>query len=173
MARFLHRFDTFTFRRSRHVLLALSWVFGLGFGALTFRYGKDQLLSLMPPVLSSRWSIVGLAASSFLPFLFSVFAVYISFPLLLTLICFSRAFLYAYIACGIQCCFGDAGWLVRWLLLFSDTLSIPVLYLYWQRHISGCRSFRMASAVGYLTILGLISALGYFLTAPLTAALSF
>lgn len=173
MARFLHQYDTFTFRRIRHILLALSWALGLGFGALTFRYGKDHLVSLMPSVLSGRLSIVGLASSGILPFLLSVFAVYYSVPWILIIVCFVKAFLYAYISCGVYSVFPSGTWLIHWLLLFVDTLSIPVLYLYWHRYISGCRGFRIGTTLGYLAVLLGIIALGYLILIPLTAAISF
>lgn len=173
MARFLHQFDTYTFRRNWVVLLALSWILGLGFGGLTFRYGMDHLVSLMPSVLSSRLSIVGLASSALLPFLFSVFAVYFSHPWVLTIICFTKAFLYAYVSCGVYQAFGDYGWLVHWLLLFADTLCIPVLFLYWLRHLSGYRRFRFWTTAAYLTALAGIILTGYYLVSPLIGALIF
>lgn len=173
MARFLHQFDTFTIRRNRNFLLALSWALGLGFGALTFRYGQDRIVSLMPSVLLSRLSIVGLAASALLPFLLSVIAVYYAVPLTLTIICFAKAFLYAYISCGICQAFGDSGWLVRWLLLFVDNLTIPVLYLYWLRHISGCRRFRPEVTVLYLAVLIVMILTGHACIPPLVMAISF
>lgn len=173
MARFLHQFDTFTIRKNHTFYLALSWAFGLGFGALTFRYGKDHLISLMPSVLSSRLSIVGLASAAILPFLFSVFAVYASIPWLMTIFCFAKAFLYTYISCGIYALFGSARWLLQGLLLCVDTMSIPVLYLYWLRHITGCRPFRFSAAAGYLAVLIGIVILGYYWISPLTAVILF
>ena len=173
MAWFLHPFDTFTLRRKRHILLALSWMLGLGLGALVFRYEKQHITALMPSVLCSQSSIIGLAASALLPFLLSAVAVYLSFPLFLIPICFSKAFLYAYISCGIYHFFCSAGWLIHGLLLFVDTLSIPVLYLYWLRHISGFRYFHPASTGIYFAALVLIITLGYHWIMPLTVALSF
>ena len=173
MARFLHSFIAFILRRKRHILLALSWSLGLGAGALTFRYGRNHLASLMPSVFSSRSSIVGYASSALLPFLFSVTAVYFSIPLLLAVVCFIKAFLYAYVSCGVYHCFGNEAWLIHWLLLFADTLSVPLLYLYWQRHISGFRVFHPVSTGVYLTLLLLIIALGYLGITPLMGAISF
>lgn len=173
MARFFHQCDTFTRRRFHYAALAFSWVIGLGFGALTFGYGKDSLVSLMPSALSSRLSIVGLLSSTLLPFLFSVFAVYISVPQVLIVICLAKAFLYAYISCGVYQAFGSAGWLAHWILMFTDTLSIPVLYLFWLRHVSGCRRFRAGGTGLYLVLLLLIAITGHFFLAPLFGVLSF
>ena len=131
----------------------MSWILGLGFGGLAFGYGKDHLVSLMPLVLSSQLSIVGLCACALLPYLFSVFAVYLSLPWMLIPICFAKACSFAYISCGVYQVFGSGSWLVHWLLLFVDTMSIPVLYLYWLRHISGFRSFRFGVATVYLAAL--------------------
>ena len=173
MARFLHQFDTFTLRRNRHILLALSWALGLGFGALAFRYGQDRLVSLMPSAVFGRSSIVGLASSLLLPFLFSAFAVYFSTPLLLSVICFVKAFAYAYVSCFITLAFPASGWLIRLLLLFGDQLGIPVLYLYWLRHISGCRGFRAGVTGLFLTLLVLVIAMEYYWISPLFRAVLF
>ena len=170
MAQFLH---SFTFLRKQQLLLMMSWILGLGFGGLAFDYGKDHIVSLMPLVPSSQLSIVGLCTSAFVPYLFSVFAVYVSVPRMLIPICFGKAFLYAYVSCGVWAAFGQAGWLIHWLLLFVDTMSLPVLLLYWLRHISGTRGYRPGATASYFTALVTIVILGYGLIAPLLGALSF
>ena len=170
MVRFLH---SFTFLRKQHPLLMISWILGLGFGGLAFGYGKDHIVSLMPLAPNSQLSIVGLCSSAFLPYLFSVFAVYVSVPWMLIPICFGKAFLYTYVSCGVWAAFGQAGWLIHWLMLFVDTMSLPVLLLYWLRHISGTHGFRSGATAMYFTVLATIIILGYGVLAPLLGAISF
>lgn len=141
MALFLHSSYPSAFRKCCHWFLALAWVLGLGFGTVIFRYTGSVFVSLVPLAAKSQPSIVGLLISGFLPFLFSAFAVYISAPRLLYGICIGKAFLLAYAVCGIHAAFPGSGWLIRWLLLFTDCCSAGLLYHYWQRHISGLRGF--------------------------------
>ena len=155
MARFLHPFVSGTFRKCAPGVLALSWVLGLGFGGLVFRYAGSHLVSRMPLAAMSQPSIPGLLTSSLLPFLFSAFAVYFSVPRLLYGICFCKAFLLGYVTCGVFRAFGEAGWLVRWLFLFTDLWCAALLYHYCRRHISGLRgvSFHSLCMYGSLLIL--------------------
>ena len=53
--------------------------------------------------------------------------------------CFFKAFSLGYCISGVCILYGSAGWLVRLLLLFSSTVSAPVLYWFWLRHISGAK----------------------------------
>ncbi len=152
MARFLHSIDSFTFRKYDKHILALSWVLGLGFGGLVFRYAGSDLASQMPLAAMCQPSIFGLLTCSMLPFLFSAFAVYICIPRLLFVICFAKAFALAYVSCGIFSAFGSAGWLVCYMLLFTDLGCSVLLYLYWLRHISGVRSFSFRRLAVYLAV---------------------
>ncbi len=153
MARFLHSIDSFTFRKYNPFFLALSWILGLGYGVFVFRNTGSDLVSLMPLAVMRQPSIFGLLLSSVLPFLFSAFAVYICVPGLLLVISFVKAFLLAYVSCGIFSAFGSCGWLIRWLLLFTDLIGTVFLYLYWLRHISGVRVFSFRRFAGYLSVL--------------------
>lgn len=151
MARFLHSIDSFTIRKYDKYILALSWISGLGFGALVFRYAGSDFASQMPLAATSQPSIFGLLTSSVLPFLFSAFAVYICAPRLLFGICFVKAFILAYVSCGVFSAFGSGSWLVFRMLLFTDLCCTVLLYLYWLRHISGVRGFSFPRLAGYLT----------------------
>lgn len=151
MARFLYSFDSFTFRKYSRFFLALSWLLGLGFGVYVFRYIGSDFASQMPLAAIRQPSIFGLLTSATVPFLFSAFAVYISAPGLLVGTCFCKAFMLAYVSCGVSFAFGSAGWLVIRLLLFTDITCTVFLYLYWLRHISGARTFSPLRFSGYLT----------------------
>ena len=161
MARFLHSVCSFCTRKWDKLLLALSWVAGLRLGGFVFRYWGSALVSQMPLAARSQPSIFGLLTSSLLPFLFSAFAVYIGAPWLLYGICFLKACSFGYISCGVFASFGIAGWLVRWLFLFTDLFSAAVLYHYCHRHISGVRTLTAGCFWSYTGLLAFVSAVDH------------
>ena len=121
-------------------LLAFFWISGLVLGCVYFQKYQMVFLPLMRTVRFDRVSIVGIAVSVFLPFLFSAFAVYIQKPILIYGICFIKAFILAFSAYGLTVSFADQGWLVRTVLLASDFCMIPILFWFWLRHIQGSSS---------------------------------
>ena len=166
MARFLHSFDSLTIRKADHILLAFSWLLGLGAGGLVFRDTGDSIASLMRLAAVSQMSIVGLFFNILLPFLLSAFAVYIGLPKLLLIVCFGKAFTYAFVACGIFACYDGSGWLIRWLLLFSDSCSLVLLYGYAMRHISGAGRFSLSSFLVLMVGIGLLTGVDYTMISP-------
>ena len=167
MARFLHSVDSFTFRKRPKWHLAFSWLFGLGAGGLVFRCSGEHISSLMPLAAAGQLSIVSLLLSTSLPFLLSAFAVHISKPRLLLAVCFSKAFCYGYVVCGVFGFFGARGWLLRCLLLFTDTFACVLLYGFASRHISGLRHFRLRSLALCEILLGFLVYLDYSHVSPL------
>jgi hypothetical protein len=96
-----------------------------------------QVSSLMREAFIRPVSIVSLAITVFLPLLISAFAVFTSRLWVLYPLAFYKAFVFSFSAYGALIAFGSAGWLIRFLLLFSDFLLLPVLYFFWHRQISG------------------------------------
>lgn len=166
MARFLHRFFSELRRKSNVWILAVCFFAGLVLG---IRASHEAGLSfpLMRGALKSTVSIVRLLSILLLPFLFSALAVYFSKPKLLYGIAFLKAFVFAFISAGISAGFGGAGWLIRWLLMFSDSLCLPVLLLYWLRHIPGRRRFQTADTMILAGCIGLVGLLDHRLIMPL------
>lgn len=123
-------------RRIALAVLAACWLTGLLLGIFYAARAGDTYSLLMRMAPSCRVSISGLAASALLPFLFAAFAVYISKPELLILVCFLKAFSFACCGFGVMDAFGSAGWLIRPLLQFSDGCTIPLLCWFSIRHIS-------------------------------------
>lgn len=153
MAHFLHSICSFCMRKGDKFLLAAFWAAGLSFGGVGFRYAGSTLVSQIPLAVVSQPSFFELLISPGLPFLFSAFAVYINAPWLMYGVCFLNAFSACYISCGVFSAFGTAGWLVRWLFLFSNLISGAVLYYYCHRHISGVRRFSAPRFAGYAGVL--------------------
>lgn len=122
--------------RSCRKSLVVFWCVGLICGIFTAA-GAGNLSSLMRACCHSRVSIVGLMFVPTLPFLFSAVAVYFSFPRLLYPIGFLKAFSFGFCLQAVSSAFGSAGWLMRFLLLFTNCMTIPVLCWFWLRHVDG------------------------------------
>lgn len=166
MARFLHRYFICLRRNAGVAFLAACFLSGLFFG-VWMSYGVEFSVSLMRGVMDSAVSIVSLLGVLLLPLLFSALAVYFSKPRWLFGIAFLKAFSFAFVSAGICTGFGSAGWLVRSLILFSDGLSLPLLWLYWLRHIPGRRTFQAADVMVIAGCIGSIGLLDQFLIIPL------
>jgi hypothetical protein len=117
--------------------LAFSWILGMLLGFFSAHAASSFLTSLMRQSVSYSASILGLLAASIVPFLISALAVSLYEPWLLLIISTLKAFGFSFCACGVSLAFGQSSWLVRFLFLFSDYFTIPLMYLYWLRHIQG------------------------------------
>lgn len=95
----------------------------------------------------------------------------ISEPWLLLIVSFGDAFVLSFVSLGVMRCGGSAGWLVRWLLVFSASLASPLMYLYWLRHLTGRRRFDGLEAACVLCLCALIGSVDFRLVSPLLARL--
>ena len=133
MARFLHRLKCPNVCNVNRWLLAIFWITGILSGILISYVAGSSVSSLMRSYLYGSVSIVSLVLVIYLPFLLSAIAVSFSVSVLLFPIAFLKGFLFSLVAMGIFFIYGAAGWLIHWFLCFSDLISLPLLYWYWQR----------------------------------------
>ena len=77
----------------------------------------------------------------------------------------------SYVSLGVMQCSGSAGWLVRWLLVFSASLASPLMYLYWLRHLTGGRWFDGLETACLICLCALIGSVDFRLVSPLLARL--
>ena len=153
------RFHHFNFRlfsnRTFAIFLGLMLLFGSATGAWLSLEARDVFSDAVRqtdfPAGRSAPAVV-LA----LPFLLSVFAVYIRRPAMLFPLAFWKGLFLSYVCFGILGAWGSGGWLICGCAMFCSICSMPVLWCYWLRHIGGggpeLRSF--------LTALGLLLAIG-------------
>lgn len=153
-------------RKGCHFVLAFFWLTGLVSGILVCLSAGDSFVSWMRSTVYWSVSIVGLLFVTIFPFLISAFAVFISRPGLLLPICFCKAFLFSLVSMGTVQAFGSAGWLIRCLLLFSDCVSVPLLYWYWLRFLPGTRTFCGWETVAILALGALIGSVDYRIISP-------
>ena len=123
------------------LFLAFSWFGGLILGMMFVKATATFFVPLMRGAAAGTVSIRGLLASAFLPFFLSGLAALYCRPLVY-FICFLKAFSYGCNVHGVALAFGNSSWLIRPLLLFSDSLLVPILYLYWLRVLSGDHGLR-------------------------------
>ena len=171
MAQLLHRDFPNWWRKGSTVFLALSFSLGFTFGLFLFLISGDSLFSLMRRTLYGSVSIVSLSLALLLPFLFSAFAVFISKPGMLLLISFCKAFLFSLISLGVLASLGSSGWLIRYLLIFGDIVTLPILYLFWQRHISGERTLCSTEVFSIVSLIFLIGSIDFCIVSPFLTGL--
>ena len=171
MAQHFHRNKPAWWRKYSFLFLAFCWIAGLLSGASVYLAAGDSLNSLMRSAVMRPVSIVSLLCVTMFPFLISAFAVYISEPWLLLIVSFGDAFVLSFVSLGVVQCSGSAGWLVRWLLVFSASLASPLMYLYWLRHLTGRRRFDGLEAACVLCLCALIGSVDFRLVSPLLARL--
>ncbi len=121
----------------RTISVAVVWILGLLVGVLFVR--QAAFASLMCSVLFLRISIVGLVVSLAIPLaltyiLLRFFYFYSILPLI-----FLKAFSFACCYSGIMIAFGNAGWLVSGMVLFSDFFLVVLLLLQWFNAAAGKR----------------------------------
>ena len=165
MGSFFRRCVSFFLRNSAIALLLLIWFFGLLLGSYLAAVSGESFFLLMRTAASSRVSIVGLIASSFLPFLFSAFAVYTNKYKLLYICCFSKALMFAWCAFASAAAYQSAGWLVRCFLQFSDILLIPVFCWFSIRQVSGVSTLKRDLSL-CTALFVLVGSLDYCVVSP-------
>ena len=161
MTHYFNRLYCRFFRKENTSLLAFYYLFGFALG-LSFSFFSGVTSSLMHSFSDYAVSIVWFLIHLLLPFLFSVFAVCISAPELLYCICMLKAFLLSYLSVFLMIVYSNYGFLKRTLILFSDYISIPVLFFFWYRHISGITELNTSEIVFFLLILIGIGVLDYY-----------
>jgi hypothetical protein len=152
------------------MILAFCWCAGLLLGCFCARQTSDIHFPLMHRAAESSVSIVGLVAV-LLPFLLSAFAVLSSLKWVILPLCFAKAFSFSFTASLISSAFASAGWLLRMMLLFTDSITLPVLLLFWFRSFDDS-DFRLSRTVFLcLTFLIFVMGIDYCMVAPFLASI--
>lgn len=152
--------------RYRMAILAFFWIVGLLCGVFFASAVKDFVFPQMRSFAYVRVSIAGLVAVLAFPLAISAVAVYLNVPVFLFPICFFKAFSFGCCLYSISVAFGDAGWLVRLLLLFSDSCMIVPLLWFWCRHQTGKRASIKRDLAVCTSFAALIGVTDYYLVSP-------
>lgn len=152
----------------QYLFIALSWILGLLSSFLVFR---KHIITLMCPLIIDRVSIVGMIVA----LIFPIFLLYIllsrcNIYFILPVIYF-KAFLYMCCCLSITLAFGDAGWLVRILMLFSDSVSVLLLLFLSFSFIKG-KSGVLERYFGFsVLLLFVVGCMDYYFISPFTMML--
>lgn len=134
-ASFIHRDKSLVYTP----LLCGTWASGLVCGFCFSFHFSETFYSVMLSAVDSRLSIVGLFFLLTFPFLISAVLLRYTSPLALFPFVFIKAFSFGLCLCATAIAFGDAAWLVRLLLFFSDSVVTVFLLWFWLRNICGNR----------------------------------
>lgn len=130
---FFVNFRRFFSRNGRFTSLVFCWLFGLIVGYCLL---EPFFLPLMRSVALQPVSIVGYLVSLFLPFVGSYVAIISDKPIIIMIVCFLKAVAFGFTGALISQFFYSASWLVRFLLMFSDSWFLFVLFILWFRRFS-------------------------------------
>lgn len=150
-------------------VIALVWLSGLLFGA--YILCKTDYITLIDSLVFSRISIVGLCLSLIIPLLLSYILIrhqrlYFIFPVV-----FFKAITFF-------CCYGslwiiyqNAGWLICWMVMFSDFFLVILLLFLWYRAATGKKHSYSFNILVYIVIPFTIVCIDYFYISPCAAKL--
>ena len=173
MVQYFHREQINRRQRRFPLLLGLVWASGFATGGFIHCVFGSVFFPWMRGIIFLPVSIVGLFCAACFPFLFSVFAVYLGLRWLLYPVCFGKALIFSLISSALWVHFGTAGWLAWLLIMFNDVISLPLLYRYWLRYISGLRPFSIVDVLLTVSCLLIIGSVDYYCISPFLATLSF
>ena len=171
MDRFLRLFTSFFHCRTPRTTLVLLWICGLLTGSLVSLSADGILAPTMLAAISGSLSIPGLLLVLLFPLLLTAAAVFISRPVFLYPVAFLKAFLFAFTGAGLLLSLASSGWLIRCLLMFSDSLLLPFLWLLWLQIVSGPDRFAMRRFLTVSLLALLTGILDYSFVAPFLAGL--
>lgn len=146
--------------------LVFSWCFGLSCGFWLVSPAESQFYLRMYALILQRGSILGLLAVNVLPFLISAVAIRFRISYLIILIVFLKSFLCGYCRCCILYAFGGAGWLIAFLLLFSESGSVVFLIWFWIRNINRTGNWHMRELCCFISACSVLSIIEYLLVRP-------
>lgn len=155
---------------ARQYILILFWCAGFLFGCRISNDYSNSFFFLMRGLPMAPVSIVGLLLSRILSVLILAISVWLNYRSVLYIFVFIRALTLCCVSLLVLRAFGDAGWLMRYLLLFSGSiLAVGELYLA-LRGIAAASGFRI-SLIVYALVMFAISIVDLFCIRPFVAGL--
>lgn len=149
------------------VSLSLYWLFGLLTG-IYISWCQDSLsISLMHGVLSAPVSIMSLALSVYLPFLFTVLSLCTHRYYLFQFTCFIKAVAYGFCTMSMIRLFRFSAWIPCILLLFTDVLYLIYLFWFWLRHNGRAAEHVRLDCLLGIIVGALLIAVDYFVFVPI------
>ena len=141
-------------------------LFGFFTGAGYARTVSFLFLPYLNAAITHNFSFFGFTFAHALPLVLSILIVRFRRIYFLYILAAFKAFSFSFCLCAIGYCFGSAGWLIRFLLLFSDSCILPCLIWLWLRCFSRkCIAFKkdLTACIGITVLVGFID---YFVISP-------
>lgn len=163
----MHLYRLSTHFPLRRVLLVFVWLFGLILGCYFATVASsNESIHIVRQVLQSEPSIIGLFISLIIPLVTSFLAIKLRLNLLILPIAFIKAVCFSFCAMCLIFAFGDAGWLLCRLYVFSDSCAVVVLLLFWIHCIPGDVVALNKNFCYCLVSISAICFVDYFLVSP-------
>ncbi len=146
------------------------WLIGTLVGTLFALNAEDTYFSMLFDASYHRASMASLFLRLFLPFLLVAFAAKMGTNVLIYFLGAWKEFLFISATVSLSGAFGSADWLVRWLLQFSDILTLPFFLWFSLRclRFGGNRKWDIAALVLWCVCVG---SLDYYVISPFLAGL--
>lgn len=158
--------NTFT---SRSMFIAVTWISGLLAG--TYFLDQTPFSSLMCSSLFDRISIMGLSLSLALPlFLSFILLRFLHFYCILPVV-FLKAFSFVCCYGSFMIAYGNAGWLISGMMLFSDFFIVFLLLLQWFNAAMGKTYNNGPRFLVYFIAPTVIGCFDFFVVSPFAAML--
>ena len=157
--------------RYARIALIVFFLLGLCSGSIYACRAASSADSFITLVAGERATLIGLLITALLPLIFAALFSYFSVPALLLPICLLKSFAFSFCSTCVLRTFGDSGWLVRLLLLFTDSVALLPLLWFCFRQVSGNRRmFRKDFMLSFLTAL-VVCILDFLFVSPFLATL--
>jgi len=150
-------------------LLAVFWLSGLLAGALLL--SQTSISSLMCSGYYPRISIISLILALVIPFLISYILLRFLPFYFIFLFAFLKAFSFIYCYGAFMIHYGDAGWLISGMVLFSDFFLVVSLLMQWYNFATGKKCDLQSSMLVHFLSLTLIGLFDYIVVSPFLAML--
>lgn len=152
------------------IILAFSWTVSLICG-VCFSAKDLSVVVLMRLLPYSQVSIVGLIFVLLLPLLIAILCLFYAKPVVLNILFIIKGFFLGYFLYGVKVAFGDSGWLMRFLVSFSDSCMSLVLLWFGFRQIEKNKLSLKKDAIVASAATLIIGIIDYFLVSPFLASL--
>ena len=157
-------------RKSIYILVV--WVAGLIIGCGIFYTCRTDFLSLMGSAVFQPVSIVGMLSSMFFPFFFIYLSIITNNSIYTLIVIFIKAVSFASTGALIAELYVSAGWLLRFLFLFSDYCFLPVLIWLWMRCSDSEGALRIKLRLLVIILFALaVASINYWFVSPLLQSL--
>lgn len=161
----------FLSKNKPQLYLSFCFIFGLLLGVITayFAIEKGDIVFITSATFTAMLPVLVFVA--IVPLAISFLAVQFSAAAVLLPLCIIKSFCYGYCSCGVFMAYQDAGWLVRGLLLFSDSFLLVPLVWFWLRHLNGSKDHLKSDAILYLSFSLIVCFFDYLYISPFLALL--